>query len=40
MSGRKGFLLGAAAGVWFVPLVQSLVNVAAGRGLLYPKENR
>jgi hypothetical protein len=43
MTTRRAFALGFAAGsaiaAWAFPLAQILTNTAAGRGLLYPKDD-
>lgn len=44
MTGRRGFALGFAAGAglaaWVFPLAHFVTSAAAGRGLLYPKDDR
>lgn len=40
MTKPAAFGLGLAVGAWIFPLTQILTNAAAGRGLLYPKDDR
>lgn len=44
MTTRRAYLLGlgtgAALAAWVFPLAQILTNTAAGRGLLYPKDDQ